>query len=87
MITATCLKDKTKTFHDERVGMNSKLLLFVIAGLIMSYYYTGDIFAEKKNSVGQIQWLEKSYSVTGTGIVRIIDPDMNFDPEAVDNFD
>jgi len=67
--------------------MNSKLLLFVIAGLIVSSYYANDIFAEEKNSVGQIQWLEASYPATGTGIVRVIDPDMNFDPKAVDNFD
>jgi hypothetical protein len=25
-------------------------------------------------------------AASGTGVVRIIDPDMNLDPEAVDNF-
>ena len=77
--------------------MNSKFLLgiFVIAGLIVSPYYANDIFAEEKNSVidstswnmGEIQWLEASYPGTGTSVVRIIDPDMNLDPKAVDNFD
>ncbi len=67
--------------------MNSKLLLFVVAGLIVSSYYANDIFAEEKNSVGQIQWLEASYPASGTGVVRIVDPDMNLDPKAVDNFD
>ena len=38
-------------------------------------------------SIGQIQWLETSYPATGTGIVQVIDPDMNLDPKAVDNFD
>ena len=37
--------------------------------------------------MGEVQWLEASYPANGTGAVRIIDPDMNLDPEAVDNFD
>ena len=37
-------------------------------------------------NIGEVQWLETSYPATGTGIVRVIDPDMNLDPEAVDNF-
>ena len=36
-------------------------------------------------SIGEVQWLEASYPATGTGIVRVIDPDMNLNPEAVDN--
>ncbi len=36
---------------------------------------------------GQIEWLEADYPSTGTGVVRVIDPDMNLDPKAVDNFD
>ncbi len=38
-------------------------------------------------NIGETQWLEASYPASGTGVVRIIDPDMNLDPEAVDNFD
>ena len=34
-----------------------------------------------------IKWLESSYPATGTGVVRVTDPDMNLDPKAVDNFD
>jgi len=34
-----------------------------------------------------VEWLEADYPSTGTGVVRVIDPDMNLDPEAVDNFD
>jgi len=37
-------------------------------------------------NIGETQWLEASYPASGTGVVRIIDPDMNFNPEAVDNF-
>ena len=38
-------------------------------------------------NTGQVKWLESSYSSTGTGVIRVIDPDMNWDPKAVDNFD
>jgi len=38
-------------------------------------------------NIGEVQWLEASYPATGTGVVRIVDPDMNLNPEAVDNFD
>ncbi|MEX0862857.1 hypothetical protein [Nitrosopumilus sp.] len=37
-------------------------------------------------NIGEVQWLEASYPASGTGVVRIIDPDMNLDPESVDNF-
>ena len=69
------------------VKMNFKFLLFVIAGLIMSSYYTNDVFADEENIVGQIQWLEMSYPSDGTAVIRVIDLDMNLDPKAVDNFD
>ena len=38
-------------------------------------------------NIGETQWLEASYPASGTGVVRVIDPDMNLDPESVDNFD
>ena len=38
-------------------------------------------------NVGEVQWLEASYAATGSGIVRVIDPDMNLNPDAVDNFE
>ncbi len=37
-------------------------------------------------NIGEVQWLETSYPAQGTGVVRVIDPDMNLNPEAVDNF-
>jgi len=37
-------------------------------------------------NIGEVQWLEASYPASGTGVVRVIDPDMNLKPEAVDNF-
>ena len=38
-------------------------------------------------NIGEVQWLEASYPASGTGVVRVVDPDMNLDPESVDNFD
>ena len=38
-------------------------------------------------NIGEVQWLEASYPASGTGVVRVIDPDMNLNPEAVDNFE
>ena len=37
-------------------------------------------------NIGEVSWLEASYPATGTGVVRIVDPDMNLNPESVDNF-
>ena len=38
-------------------------------------------------NVGEVQWLEASYAATGSGIVRVIDPDMNINPDAVDSLE
>lgn len=37
-------------------------------------------------SVGEIYWLEQTYSVPGTGLVRVIDEDMDLNSENVDSF-
>jgi hypothetical protein len=37
-------------------------------------------------NIGEVQWLEASYPASGTGVVRVIDADMNLNPESVDNF-
>ena len=34
-----------------------------------------------------LEWLEDSYLSTGTGVVRVTDPEMDLDPKAIDNFD
>jgi translation initiation factor IF-1 len=38
-------------------------------------------------NIGETQWLEASYPASGTGVVRVVDPDVNLNPESVDNFD
>ena len=60
-------------------------------GLSVSFEYSEDTTivasALVRWNIGEVQWLESSYPATGSGIVRVIDPDMNLNPEAVDNFD
>jgi hypothetical protein len=36
-------------------------------------------------NIGEVQWLEAGYPATGTGVLRVVDPDMNLNPESVDN--
>jgi len=59
-------------------------------GLTVSFEYSSDATvvgsALIRWNIGEVQWLESSYPASGTGVVRIIDPDMNENPEAVDNF-
>jgi len=37
--------------------------------------------------VASVQWLEPSYSSSGTGVVRVFEPDLNIDPLQLDSFD
>ena len=59
-------------------------------GITISFEYTEDYTvlgsAPIRWNMGEVQWLESNYPATGTGIIRVIDPDMNMNPEAVDNF-
>ncbi len=59
-------------------------------GLTVSFEYSEDSTvvgsALIRWNIGEVQWLEASYPASGTGVVRVIDPDMNLNPEAVDNF-
>ena len=43
--------------------------------------------ASIKWNIGEIQWDKTRYFVSDTGVVRVIDPDMNLDPESKDSFD
>ena len=59
-------------------------------GITVSFEHTEDETAIRSASIiwneGKVQWLEDSYPATGTGVVRVIDPDMNLDSEKIDNF-
>ena len=43
-------------------------------------------FAPIQWNVGQVQWLESNYPATGAAVLRVIDTDMNLNPESIDNF-
>ncbi len=38
-------------------------------------------------NIGELQWLDASYPANGAGEVRVVDPDMNLDPEKIDEFE
>ena len=70
---------------DGQIGTESE------SGISVSFKYSeGETVSSSaliRWNVGEVQWLEASYPASGSGIVRVIDPDMNLNPEAVDNFD
>ena len=41
----------------------------------------------ERSNIGEVQWLEASYPASGTGVVRIIDPDMNQNPNNIESFE
>lgn len=57
----------------------------------VSYEFSKDETVVTKSlirwNIAEVEWLQASYPASGTGIVRVIDPDMNLNPEAVDNFE
>jgi hypothetical protein len=59
-------------------------------GITISFEYAEDYTvlgsALIRWNIGAVQWLEANYSANDVGVVRIIDPDMNLNPEAVDHF-
>jgi hypothetical protein len=60
-------------------------------GLTVSFEFTEDETvvgsALIRWNIGEVQFLEASYPATGQGVLRVVDPDLNLNPEAVDNFD
>ena len=60
-------------------------------GLTVSYEFNEDEVvvgsALIRWNIGETQWLESSYPAGSSGVIRVVDPDMNWDPENVDNFD
>jgi hypothetical protein len=59
-------------------------------GLTVSYEFNSDEVivgsALVRWNIGEAQWLESSYPAGSSGVIRVVDPDMNWDPENVDNF-
>jgi hypothetical protein len=37
-------------------------------------------------NIGEVSWLQSSYPANGQGVLQIVDPDMNLNPNAIDTF-
>ena len=76
--------------HDGKGPTNGYLPANDDDGLSVSFEYSEDDTVIGSSlirwNIGEVQWLEASYPASGTGVLRIIDPDMNLNPESVDNF-
>jgi len=59
-------------------------------GIVVAYDFTDDVSVLASAlihwNIGDIYWVEESYHATSTGVVRVIDPDMNLNPEIIDTF-
>ncbi len=52
-------------------------------------YATGSVESDSSSirwNRGQLNWLDANYTVEGTGMLQIIDLDMNLDPDSIDSF-
>ena len=60
-------------------------------GIIVTFTHSDDDIVLSSSvirwNIGEIQWLEPRYPADGTGTVRVIDRDMNLNPDAADNFE
>ena len=60
-------------------------------GISVSFKFSEDETIVKSSfikwNIGQIEWLDSDYTVDGTVVVRVIDPDMNLNSELIDNVD
>lgn len=52
--------------------------------------FSGDSVTERAQvmwNTGEVEWIQESYMPGTAGIARIIDPDMNWDPNRIDSFE
>jgi hypothetical protein len=60
-------------------------------GITVTFEYSDNKVAQGSSlirwNIGEVQFLEASYPALGSGMIRVIDPDMNLNPESVDSFD
>jgi len=59
--------------------------LIVLFGLILLFSISAQASFAQEN-IGEVMWLEDSYPANGTGTVRVIDADMNLDPDRIEFF-
>lgn len=60
-------------------------------GLSVSFDYSDDETvvgsALIRWNIGEVAWLDANYPLNGKGTIRVIDPDMNLDPDKIDSFE
>lgn len=60
-------------------------------GITTSFEYTRDKVVTGSSlirwNIGNVEWLQSSYSVNGQGIVQITDPDMSLNPDMINKFE
>ena len=87
--TASALTS-TQSTTAQKGPTEGKLAVTDNDGLTVSFEFSEDETvvgsALVRWNIGEVQWLEASYPASGTGVVRVIDADMNLNPEAIDNF-
>ena len=88
--TGTDGKDMVTTAATGSGPTDGKLSATENDGITISFEFSEDEIvvgsALIQWNIGEVNWLEASYPATGTGVVRVVDPDMNLNPESVDNF-
>ena len=59
-------------------------------GLTVSFQFTdretSTASALIRWNIGEVEWVQGASSANGNGIIRVIDPDMNLNPETINNF-
>ncbi len=68
MNSTTCLKGKTQRFQNGKVGMNSKLLLFVIVSVVLLSYSVNDVLADSDTIIPSVSFDRSVYPVPFGGI-------------------
>ncbi len=60
-------------------------------GITVAFDYSDEITISNSAiitwNIGKVEWLKSSYTISDTGIIRVIDPDMNWNPDALDRFE
>lgn len=92
------ITQRVEFFMNSHVSFSHIMKYFVIFLVLIAVSYSiNGVFAEEQSltddstptqwNEGKIKWYETSYPSGGTGVVQVIDPDMNLNPGKIDNFD
>ncbi len=80
-------KDNTLPYPYTSIEDLDVVTVSTIVSLDGSSSANADVASPDPNNLGSIQWLQRAYSQSGTGVVRVVDADMNTDSERIENYD